>query len=75
MKKMLVRYVSYAIISTVFNLFLFYYIVVFCGIYLYTGKGWAISCGYCVLFKLAIAEVAGPLLGGCLRKNDLDGDR
>jgi hypothetical protein len=74
-RNMMIRYICYFVLILSINLFLLYYVVIFCGIYEHTAVGWLISCFYCIVFKFAIAEFIGPLLGGFLRRNDRDGDR
>jgi hypothetical protein len=69
------RYIIFIAITTLFNIFFFYYIIVFCGIYPHTSSGWAISTMYCLVFKLIIAEVVGALSGGLVRRLDPDGGR
>jgi hypothetical protein len=69
------RYISFIAITTIINIFCIYYTIVFCAIYPHTSGGWAISCAYCLIFKLVIAEIIGPLSGVALRSIDMDRDR
>jgi hypothetical protein len=72
---MLVRYILFIALTTLINMAIFYYIIVFSAIYHYTSAGWAISSIECLVFKLVIAETVGPLSGGFLRRVDKEGDR
>ena len=72
---MRIRYILFISITSGLSLFFFYYILAFCAIYPHTSIGWAISSLNVLLFKIGIAETAGPLFGGLLRKLDKDGGR
>jgi hypothetical protein len=71
---MLSRYVSYITITTVINLFCFYYVIIFCAIYPKTSLGWWVGCLNCLAFKF-FAEVIGPFVGATLRHYDKERDR
>jgi hypothetical protein len=65
---MRVFYIIFIIVTTLAHIICFYYILLFCSIYPYTSPGWAISSIICILFKLVITQLIGPLSGLLIRK-------
>jgi hypothetical protein len=69
---MKVSNIIFIIVTTLVHIVCFYYILVFCSIYPYTGPGWAVSSLICILFKLVITQLIGPLSGLLIRKTIKD---
>jgi hypothetical protein len=74
-RRMMLQYAIFIAVTTVLNLFFFYFTIVFCSVYHYTAFGLIVSTVECLLFKFCIAETLGPLIAAFLRKYDREGER
>jgi hypothetical protein len=74
-RRMMLQYIIFIAVTTVLNLFFFYFTIVFCSVYQYTAIGLIVSIIECLLFKFCIAETVGPIIAAILRKYDKEGDR
>jgi hypothetical protein len=75
MRLMRIRYICYIALTGVLSILSFYYMIVFCAIYPYSSIEWAITGLFCVILKVGVSEMIGPLVGGILRKFDKDRER
>jgi hypothetical protein len=61
LQSMRLRSVMYIILTTLMNLFCWYYIIVFCSVYVHSAVGWLYSSIITLLFRWFVFGLIEPL--------------